>query len=218
MDPFAKCTFRTFQPARPKLHSKCDQYPALYGENTASQQRLAFAKICVEVEALRVIPRTIEVKMKEGSVVSVVVDIPWYPQRCSQCETFGHGEKLCPKTKEAAPAKVWVPKQGVEKIGSTKEIIKEKEVDNGGIQEASISEIIIDKIKEVEDHSLEKIAGSPSPGSANRFAALVEGMEEVKEGAYELIDQELLGPRKARIAAVEVAELMKTLKPKRNCR
>ena len=52
---------------------------------TASQQKLAFVKICVEVEASMEIPHSIEVEMKDGSMISVIVDVPWYPQRCSHC-------------------------------------------------------------------------------------------------------------------------------------
>ena len=45
----------------------------------ASQQRLAFAKICVEVEATKEIPRSIEVEMKDGSLVTIIVKVPWTP-------------------------------------------------------------------------------------------------------------------------------------------
>ena len=189
--------------------------PLYMDKITASQQRLAFAKICVEVEASKDIPRSIEVEMKEGSVVSVFVDVPWYPQRCLQCETYGHGDKFCPKKKGVVPAKVWVPKQGAKKLGSNKETVQVQEANDGGTQEPGTQEVIIDKRKEVEVHSHEKTVGTPSPGLANRFAALEEGTKKAKVGDYEVIDKELLGPKKARVAAAGVAELMKTRKSKR---
>ena len=46
---------------------------------TASQKRMAFAKVCVEVEAKMDIPRFIKVEMKDGSRVSVNIEVPWYP-------------------------------------------------------------------------------------------------------------------------------------------
>ena len=50
--------------------------PMYMDKITASQQRLSFAKICVEVEAARPIPRSIEVVMKDGSRVSIIVEVP----------------------------------------------------------------------------------------------------------------------------------------------
>ena len=45
----------------------------------ASQERLAFAKIYVEIETIMEIPRFIEVGMQDGSVVIVYVHVSWYP-------------------------------------------------------------------------------------------------------------------------------------------
>ena len=42
----------------------------------ASRQRLAFAKICVKDEASMDILRSIEMEMKDGSIISISVDIP----------------------------------------------------------------------------------------------------------------------------------------------
>ena len=45
----------------------------------AIQKRMAFTKVCVEVEAKMDIPRFIKVEMKDGSRVSVNIEVPWYP-------------------------------------------------------------------------------------------------------------------------------------------
>ena len=84
---------------------------------TARQERLTYAKICVEIEAFLKIPRTIEIVMGNGSTVSISVEVPWYPLRCSRCSIFGHNDKTCPSkpievTVEVA-TKVWKPKQVV---------------------------------------------------------------------------------------------------------
>ena len=77
--------------------------PMYMDKITACQQRLAFAKICVEVEASKPIPRFIEVEMKDGIMVSVIVEVPWYPQNCIHYAIFGHGDKTCPKKPMDAP-------------------------------------------------------------------------------------------------------------------
>ena len=77
----------------------------------AKQQRLADAKVCVEVEAAMDILSSIEIELRDGKLVMVHVEILWIPARCSQCGIFGYGDKYCPK-KPVRPstAKVWVPK------------------------------------------------------------------------------------------------------------
>ena len=77
---------------------------------TANQQRLAFVKICVEIEAYMEIPRSIKVGMRDGSVVIVSVEVSWYPQKCLYCSIFGHVAKTCPKKPVVATPKVWVLK------------------------------------------------------------------------------------------------------------
>lgn len=49
---------------------------------TANQQRVAFAKVCIEVEAAKEIPNTIEVQLRDGSLVMVHVEVPWKPLKC----------------------------------------------------------------------------------------------------------------------------------------
>ena len=60
---------------------------------TANQQRLAYAKVCVKVEATKDIPRCIEVELRNGNCLQVIVEIPWMPSKRSHCRLFGHGIK-----------------------------------------------------------------------------------------------------------------------------
>ena len=60
---------------------------------TAKQQRLAYAKVCVEMEASMDIPSNIEVELQDCKLVIVHVKIPWMPTKCSKCGIFGHGDK-----------------------------------------------------------------------------------------------------------------------------
>ncbi|KAH1092005.1 hypothetical protein J1N35_019262 [Gossypium stocksii] len=78
---------------------------------TTSRSHLAFAKICVEVPIDVVIPRFITVTLRDGSLTSITINVPWMPSRCSSYNTFNHSEKFCPKKvvvkeKERKPIKV----------------------------------------------------------------------------------------------------------------
>ncbi|XVE86106.1 hypothetical protein DITRI_Ditri18aG0009800 [Diplodiscus trichospermus] len=84
--------------------------PLYMDQITANQQRLAFAKVYVQVGASTVIPSFIEVKMSNRSTVSIKVITPWLSQRCLHCNIFDHFDKYCTKKQNPA-AKVWVPKK-----------------------------------------------------------------------------------------------------------
>ena len=77
---------------------------------TTNKQHLAFAKVCIEVDASTEIPKSIEAKMRNGFVISISMVIPWLPQKCSQCNIFGHLDKNCLKKKSVPNTKVWIPK------------------------------------------------------------------------------------------------------------
>ena len=87
---------------------------------TASQQRLAFAKVCVELEASMEVIRSIEVEVRNGKKIHVTVEYPWMPLKCSHCGIFGHGDKTCYPKMEPISGKVWVPKK-VDKEEKTQE-------------------------------------------------------------------------------------------------
>ena len=175
---------------------------------------MAFAKICVEVEATKEIPHSIEVEMKDGSLVTVTVEVPWAPQRCSYCSIFGHTDKFCSRKPVAAEVKVWMPKQVVKKSDSYDGAAKERDT--------IVREIQVENLAPQEQ---ERDIGSSLLSSANRFAALedVEQSkpreliedEQVKKDEDIVVETELVGARKPRVAAAGVAELMKTLKLKK---
>ena len=78
---------------------------------TASQQRLAFAKVCVEIEVSMEMVRSIEVEVRNGSTVHVMVEYPWMPLKCSNCCMFGHTDKTCAIKVVSNTVKVWKPKK-----------------------------------------------------------------------------------------------------------
>ncbi|XVF58876.1 hypothetical protein PTKIN_Ptkin07bG0101300 [Pterospermum kingtungense] len=50
---------------------------------TVKRERVAYAKVCVEIGATTVIPSIIKILMPDGSRVVVAVDVPWLPPKCS---------------------------------------------------------------------------------------------------------------------------------------
>ncbi|XVE75051.1 hypothetical protein DITRI_Ditri12bG0066400 [Diplodiscus trichospermus] len=76
---------------------------------TTSYQRLAYAKVCVEIKVSSEIPSSIEVRMKDGSPVSISMEVPWHQQRCKNCSLFGHSPNTCQR-KAATITKAWVLK------------------------------------------------------------------------------------------------------------
>ncbi|XVF30874.1 hypothetical protein REPUB_Repub16aG0095300 [Reevesia pubescens] len=50
---------------------------------TVSRQLLSFAKVCVEMDVNAEIPRFVDVVMRNGSKVTVFLEIPWLPSRHS---------------------------------------------------------------------------------------------------------------------------------------
>ncbi|KAK8699256.1 hypothetical protein V6N13_115347 [Hibiscus sabdariffa] len=95
---------------------------------TANRQRLAYAKICVEMSAGFCVPKVIPVYLKDGSVALVGVEVPWLPPRCSRCCIFGHAENSCRVGHE--PSKVWIPKGGIDTDDvKGKRVVTSKDVD-----------------------------------------------------------------------------------------
>ncbi|XVF72718.1 hypothetical protein PTKIN_Ptkin12aG0142700 [Pterospermum kingtungense] len=79
----------------------------------AKRERLAYAKVCVEIEASKEIPKCIKVDLGDGYHAIVTVECLWLPLKCCNCKIFGHTDKTCPN-KPVVVAKIWRPKQIIE--------------------------------------------------------------------------------------------------------
>lgn len=69
-------------------------YADSYMENMT---KIDFARICVEVDAKRPLPESIQVCIR-GNTFDIPVDYQWKPVRCPKCEAFGH---FCKEEQEA---------------------------------------------------------------------------------------------------------------------
>ncbi|KAK8661471.1 hypothetical protein V6N13_091073 [Hibiscus sabdariffa] len=138
----------------------------LYMDNiTTSKNRLVFAKVCVEVEADKVLPNYVNVELKDGSMASIRVEVPWMPSRCFHCKIFGHHNRVCPQqpVKPRVLEVKWVPKRFVlEKVVPRVSTVASSgsEVNPVGSVEVSVNE------------GLTKKGKSFIPASANRFDVL----------------------------------------------
>ena len=211
---------------------------------TANKQRVAYAKVCIEVEACKEVPRNVEVVLKDGTVISVFVEVPWMPAKCSQCGIFGHNDKGCPSKKvdTSIHTKVWVPK--TQKNVTTKEDEEEGKEESVGEEKRQERRMILEKNVEGEkggktpSMKMDKVRS----GSVNRFEILQVAEDGIDVGGSENVEQcevndvgearrdeesssnahmEQMGKeiavetRKGRAPASAVAELMKNIKPKK---
>ena len=69
----------------------------------ANQQKVTCAKVCIKIEVGLDVPRSIKVELRDGSMVSVYVEVPWMPAKCSQCGIYGHNDKGYPE-KQIGPS------------------------------------------------------------------------------------------------------------------
>ena len=148
---------------------------------TARKQRLSFAKICVELEVMKKIPKSIKVKLRNDNIVDVYVEVTWRPQRCLHCGIFGHVDKAC--LQKPIVAKVWMPKKTINNV--VEDQIVEK------VASKPINKAVEDQIMEkATSRPREEVIGSSSgkndkASSMNRFVVL-----DIISDNEEIIDQE----------------------------
>ena len=190
--------------------------PLYMDQITAKKQRLSFAKICIELESTKEIPCAIDVKLRDGSLVLVFVEIPWRPLKCVNCNIFGHSNKDCPRKTKVT--KAWVPKQ-----------LEEQRINKAEKEDQVVKKL--DKpvvTPEMKENNVASSSVGRKVGSVNRFAVLdtISDNEEMnkedcdpcsipRSEMHEQVDEVCIPSRKPKVAAAGVAELMRTLKPKK---
>lgn len=97
---------------------------------TATQGRLGFARVLVEVQVNGDLPDVVPLNSSRYGKCSIPVTYEWCPTQCSKFSRWGHQEYLCPK---AAPQEVEVTTQVEKKENSDKggksSIVKEEVID-----------------------------------------------------------------------------------------
>jgi hypothetical protein len=73
---------------------------------TEEQKRLRFACVLVEMDVNSVCPKELSLCRGNGTIVTVGVEYPWLPPKCSTCGNFGHAAYACSKKDK----KMWMPK------------------------------------------------------------------------------------------------------------
>ncbi|XVF81982.1 hypothetical protein PTKIN_Ptkin16aG0006300 [Pterospermum kingtungense] len=139
--------------------------PLFMDRITANQERLEYAKVCVEIDVLKEIPSHIDVKMRNGSRVSVTVEVPWMPPKCIRCSIFGHNEKTCArKPVVAATEEAMQPGDSVAKANLDEGSDSEKpDIEVGGLLNASkLGKAQITKVGRVLEKSscLKSVSGN----------------------------------------------------------
>ncbi|KAJ8759784.1 hypothetical protein K2173_009885 [Erythroxylum novogranatense] len=207
---------------------------------TASQSRLAYAKVCVEIDASIAVPKTIDVILRNGSVCSVWVEIPWLPLKCAQCKTFGHDEKGCSKKK--TETQVWVPKVA--------EPVMAESGSSSSLPVVLAEHVlpVVEPIVQVSDVSVSPQALPSTPVTASSVEQLEDALVDSVVSAIKIMDAKVGGgsilakgraiintnrfdaiagsdmdvieaaaksPKKIRAAAVGAAELLKELHKKK---
>ncbi|KAG5540748.1 hypothetical protein RHGRI_020851 [Rhododendron griersonianum] len=135
--------------------------PKHVDQATKKKTRLAYARVCVEIEAADELPDDIQVTV-DGESVSVRVEYQLMPPVCSECKVFGHATTGCPRT---------IPHKQTRDSGVPKSdwqtVIKGSIVSNVGGSEALEAATV--SVVAVVDTSMPKvteddIAGSESEG------------------------------------------------------
>ncbi|KAF5182186.1 hypothetical protein FRX31_028228 [Thalictrum thalictroides] len=51
---------------------------------------LSYARICIEVEANKELPKYVSIRINENRTLTLDIDYPWKPFICSKCKVFSH--------------------------------------------------------------------------------------------------------------------------------
>ncbi|OMO51164.1 reverse transcriptase [Corchorus capsularis] len=80
--------------------------PLYMDRATALKQKLSIAKVCVEVD-LEVV-----IELKDGTSVSIEIEVPWRPPKCCTCNVFGHAN--CSVVPKQPGRQRWTPKKNLD--------------------------------------------------------------------------------------------------------
>ncbi|KAK8601632.1 hypothetical protein V6N12_051461 [Hibiscus sabdariffa] len=158
------------------------------------------------------------VDLGEENLVDVAVETVWSPPRCKHCAIFGHSDEKCRKLVcEAVGREVDVQEVAI----CQKEAVDLDAVDVALSAVSIIGTVeFVDKgipvcsgILQEEGHDVVRCL-PVSVESSNKFDVLGEGCKVVSGVKIDIAEQVVMSPKKGRVAAGGVADLMEQLKPK----
>ncbi|XVF65878.1 hypothetical protein PTKIN_Ptkin09bG0286400 [Pterospermum kingtungense] len=172
--------------------------PLYMDKFTANQERLAFAKVCVLIDASKEIPAEIGVKLR-GVRVQVRVEVPWIPLKCSNCVQFGHSTKTCINQSKVSDKnsikQKWVPKDA--KVANSDDVVGNSKPN----QSLGVGN---------NRHGIEGYRKQGKAGSVGRFSIL---MEEKVDKEKSVVDEGILKSKDSEQPST-VAALMDSIKVK----
>ncbi|KAL5718016.1 hypothetical protein ACHQM5_010961 [Ranunculus cassubicifolius] len=64
--------------------------PMFMDKATEARSILSYARVCVEVEALKELPAMVKTKVSQTKTAEIAVEYSWKPLICTKCQVFGH--------------------------------------------------------------------------------------------------------------------------------
>lgn len=77
--------------------------PIVMDDTTASQDRIEFARCCVEVTTAKTLPGSIKLLLPSGDRVEQTISYEWLPHRCVRSLSFGHKRPLAQRPRPGCP-------------------------------------------------------------------------------------------------------------------
>jgi len=173
--------------------------PLYIDDFTQNHSRLTFARVCVEVDAAKEIPKSFVVNLGYGEPYEIRVEVPWKPQACNVCKIFGHSTSSCTIKPIVSPSQVWKAKESVgqivqeqgtkEKVGQGVPVVHERNAKVGKVSENKGAWIEVVKRK-IQTPGLPLVNSSSSrvSSTSNAFGVL-EKCEDSGASSVEVVTQ-----------------------------
>ncbi|KAF6171694.1 hypothetical protein GIB67_007215, partial [Kingdonia uniflora] len=89
-----------------KFHNEEDRAKVLElgKQGYRGEQKESFARICVEVGADNILPKTVNILADEAYTIEILVEYNWLPTKCEDCVLFGYNKTNCPVAANSPPA------------------------------------------------------------------------------------------------------------------
>lgn len=162
--------------------------PLFTDRMTAEKERLANARVCVEIKVGSTLPELVILQDEDGNRVMQKVEYEWIPVSCKDCGVFGHTDARCPK--KTKMVQQWVVKKDGDNvnIGSPTKV-------NGGIGNREINtegSVVVPEVSVAK--GCDGTSASPMMGSEQiqslPFDTIVSRSKEIGEcsGVHDQVD------------------------------